>query len=94
MAALFTDEVVLAEVRVSKETIEQVRREGRDASKEVAERLASRLEPLIWQEATLPPVDVSPGARPKRRRTRTEVLAGVAEANRMRAEVRRPRRIE
>ena len=91
---MFTDEVVLAEVRVSKETIEQVRREGRDASKEAAERLASRLEPLIWQEATLPPVDVSPGARPKRRRTRTEVLAGVAEANRMRAEARRPRRIE
>jgi hypothetical protein len=85
---------VLAEVRVSDETIEQVRREGREASKEAAQRLASRLEPLIWQEATRPPVDVSAGARPKRRRSREEVLAGIAEANRMRAAARRPQRME
>jgi hypothetical protein len=94
VASLPTDEVVLAEVRVSDATIEQVRREGRPACREAAERLASRLEPLIWQEATRKPVDISPGARPKRRRTRAEVLAGIAEANRMRAEARRPRRIE
>jgi hypothetical protein len=94
---LFTDEVVLAEVRVSDETIKRVRREGREACKEAAERLASRLEPLIWQEATRKPVDISAGARPRPRRSREEVLAGVAEANRMRAARetgRRPRRIE
>ena len=42
---------VLAKVRVSDETIQQVRREGQQACKEAAERIASRLEPLIWQEA-------------------------------------------
>ena len=94
VAALFADDVVLAEVRVSNETIEQVRREGREASRSAAERIASRLEPLIWQEATRKPVDISPGERPKRRRTRLEVLAGIAEANRMRAAALRPRRIK
>ena len=94
MASLFTDEVVLAEVRVSDATIEQVRREGRPACKEAAERLASRLEPLIWQEATRKPVDVSPGARPKRRRSRVEVLAGIGQANAMRRAALRRRDIE
>jgi hypothetical protein len=56
VAALFADDFVLAEVRVSDETMEQVRRDGREASKQAAERLASRLESLIWQEATRPPV--------------------------------------
>ena len=79
---------------LSDETIEQVRREGRQACTEAAERIAVRLEPLIWQEATRKPVDISLGARPKRRRTRAEVLAGIAEANRMRTAARRPRRIE
>jgi hypothetical protein len=51
VAALFADEVVLAEVRVSEATIEHVRHEGREACKEAAERLALRLERLIWQEA-------------------------------------------
>jgi hypothetical protein len=94
VAALFADEVVLAEVRVSEETIEKVRREGRQACKEAAERLASRLEPLIWQEATRKPVDISAGARPRPRRSRVEVLAGIAEANRMRAAARQPRRMD
>ena len=76
------------------ETIAQVRREGRTACKQAAERLAGMLEPLIWQEATRRPVDISPGARPKRRRSRAEVLAEIAEANRMRAAARRPRRVE
>jgi hypothetical protein len=94
VASLFTDEVVPAEVRVSDATIEQVRREGREASRSVAERIASRLEPIIWQAATRPPVDVSPGARPRRRASRVEKLAGIEQANRMRAAALRPRRIE
>jgi transcriptional regulator with XRE-family HTH domain len=94
VAALFADEVVLAEVRVSDATIEQVRREGREASKEAVERLAARLEPLIWQEATRPPVDISAGARPRPRRSREEIVAGIAEANRMRAAARLPRRMD
>jgi hypothetical protein len=83
-ASLFTNEAVLAEVS-SAETLENVRREGRAACRQAADRLASRLETLIWQEATRPPVDVSSGARPKPRRSRVEVLAGIGEANRMRA---------
>jgi transcriptional regulator with XRE-family HTH domain len=94
VAALFADEVVLAEVRVSEETIEKVRREGRDASKQAAERLALRLEPLIWLEATRKPVDVSAGARPRPRRSRAEVLAGIEQANAMRRAARERRRIE
>ena len=92
VAALFAEAVVLAEIRLSDETIQRVRREGQQACEEAAERIASRLEPLIWQEATRKPVNVSPGARPKRRRTRAEVLAGIAEANRMRAAREKDRR--
>jgi hypothetical protein len=46
VAPLFTHEVVRAEVRVSEATIEQVRREGREASRQATERIASRLEPF------------------------------------------------
>ena len=76
------------------ETIAQVRREGRTACKQAAERLAGMLEPLISQEATRKPVDISPGARPKRRRSRVEVLAGIEQANAMRRAARERRRIE
>jgi hypothetical protein len=62
-AALFTDEVVLAEVRLSDETLREIKREGRPACRQAGERLAALLEPLIWQEATRKPVDISPGAR-------------------------------
>ena len=43
VAALFTDEVVLAEVRLSDETLQEIKRQGREASGEAAERLSSRL---------------------------------------------------
>lgn len=85
VAALFTDEVVLAELRVSPETLERVRSEGQSAAEDVAERMASSLVPLLLAEATRPPVDVRPHARPKRRRSRAEMLAGVAKANAARA---------
>jgi hypothetical protein len=94
VAALFADEVVLAEVRVSDATIEQVRREGRPACREAAERLASRLEPLIWQETTRPPVDISAGARPRPRRSRVQRLAGIEQANAMRRAARERHRVE
>jgi len=84
VASLFTDELVVAEVRVSDDTLAEICRHGRPHSVVVSERIASRLEPLIWHAATRPPVDVSPGARPRRRRTRAEVLAGISEAGVMR----------
>jgi hypothetical protein len=40
---LFADEVVLGGVRVSDETIEQVRREGREASRSAAGPIAGTL---------------------------------------------------
>jgi hypothetical protein len=93
-ASLFTDEVVLAEVRLSEETLQEIKREGREASRQAAERIASRLEPLIWQEATRPPVDVSAGARPRPRRSRVQKLAGIEQANAMRRAAFERRRIE
>ena len=85
VAALFTDELVVAEVVVSAETVAAIRRDGRIASEAAARRIADQLEPLLWASATAPPVDVSPGRRPKPRRTRPEVLAGVKQANEARA---------
>lgn len=83
LASLLTDELVLAEIRISDETLERVKREGKPAAEEAARRIAQGLEALLLAEAGRPPVDVSPGARPKHRRTRAEVLAGIAEAQRM-----------
>lgn len=96
VAQLLTDELVLAEIRVSPDTLERVKREGQPAAREAAQRIAAGLEALLLAEATRPPVDLSPGARPKRRRTRAEVIAGVAaaEAGRKRNAAARKQRIE
>lgn len=88
VAQLVTDELILAEVRVSPETLDRVRSLGRPAAEEVARRIAANLEALLLAEATRPPVDLSKGARPKRRRTRAEVLRGVTEAKRSREAIR------
>jgi len=74
VASLFTDELVVAEIIVSKETIERIRAEGRTAAGDVAARLAAALEPAIWDAATRKPPDTRPGARAKPRRTRAERL--------------------
>ena len=90
IAQLFTDELVLAEVRVSDETLERVRKDGRIVAGEAAERIAGQLEPLIWQAATRPPVDVSPGSRAaKKRMDRREILAGVKRAEKAKRAARR-----
>lgn len=85
VAALLCDDLVLAEVRVSDETLAAVKRGGMPAAEAAAQRLAASLAPLLYAEATRKPVDLSPGARPKRRRTRAEVLEGIAAANAARA---------
>lgn len=64
---------------MSPETLQEIKREGREASKQAASRLAEMLEPLLWQEATRPPVVVYPGARAKPRRTREQLLAEQAQ---------------
>jgi DNA-binding XRE family transcriptional regulator len=83
VASLFRDDLVV-EVVVSRETVEEIRRDGREGARSVAQRLASRLEPSIYELATRKPVDVRAGARPKPRRTRVEKLAGVEQATAMR----------
>lgn len=89
VAALFTDELVIADVVVSAETVAHIKSEGRQAAREAAERIAAQLEPLLYAAATRPPVDTSPGQRPKRRRTRAEVLAGISEARKQAAAKKR-----
>jgi transcriptional regulator with XRE-family HTH domain len=71
----------VAEVWVSRETLLEIRREGRGRALEVAERIARQLEPELWHAATgrLPRAHDVP-ARAKPRRTRAEVLAGVQAA--------------
>ena len=75
VAALFTDELVVAEIVVSAETVARIRKDGREACGDVARRLAEQLEPAIWQVVTRPAADTRPGARAKPRRTRAERLA-------------------
>lgn len=70
----------MAELVLEPKTIETVREGGRDSAREVAERLARRLEPEIWAAATKRPVDSRAGARVKPRLSREQVLAGVVEA--------------
>lgn len=88
VAQLFTDANVLAEIVVSEATLADVRNLGREHSRAAAERIAGQLEPLIYEAATRPAVDTSPGARAKRRRTRAEVLAGIKQADLARAAAR------
>jgi transcriptional regulator with XRE-family HTH domain len=75
VAALFTDELVVAEIVVSAETVARIRKEGRSAAAETAQRLAQQLEPAIYDAATRKPVDTRAGARAKPRKTRAERLA-------------------
>jgi len=75
IASLLVDQVVLQEIRVSEETLERVRREGRPAIDEISARLAASVGALLHAEATRLPVDLSPGARAKPRRSREQVLA-------------------
>lgn len=75
VAALFTDELVIAEVIVSADTVARIRKEGRTAAADAARRLAAQLEPAIYDAATRKPADTRPGARARPRRTRAERLA-------------------
>lgn len=76
IASLLVDELVLAEVRISEETLARVKREGRPAAAEVAVAIAGNLEALLVAEASREPVDLAPYARARPRRTREQVLAG------------------
>lgn len=79
---LFTDACVLAEFTLREETLERVRNEGPQAIEDAVAAITGQLETLILEASTRRPVDVRPGARAKRRRSRAEVLAGVRAADR------------
>jgi transcriptional regulator with XRE-family HTH domain len=74
IASLHVDELVLAEIRLSPETLERIRREGRPAAEAAIARVSDNLVALALAEATRPPVDLSPGARAKPRRSRESLL--------------------
>jgi transcriptional regulator with XRE-family HTH domain len=95
IASLVVDELVLAEVRVSDETLERVKREGAPAADEAIARISANLKALLLAEASRPPVDLSPGARAKPRRTREQKLASWADAtarSKAKAQLRRQAR--
>ena len=76
----------ITEVWVSPETLQEIKREGRGRSQEVAQRLARALEPLLYQAAlgmTRTPNPTQRRAKP--RRTREQVLAGITQATEARA---------
>lgn len=79
----------VADVWLSADTIRDVRKGGRVAALEAAERIARQLEPLIWQPATgrLPRKQDTP-TRSRPRRTRAEVLAGIQAATEARTRAR------
>lgn len=83
---MFTDACVLAEFTLREETMERVRNEGQAAIDEAANAIVGQLRSLILEASTRRTVDVKPGARAKRRRSRAEVLAGVRAADRARAD--------
>ena len=78
------ESVAVADVVLSPAARDRVRREGRPAVDEIANRLAGQLAGVIEAAAARGSVDVSPGARPRPRRSREEVLAGIGQAARMR----------
>jgi hypothetical protein len=80
IASLVVDELVLAEIRLSPETLERIRREGRPAAIAAIDRVRENLIALAIAEATRPARDFSPGARAKPRQTREQKLASWAAA--------------
>ena len=67
--------VAVTDVALSLAARDRVRREGRPAVEELANQLAGQLVGVIEAAAARGSVDVSPGARPKPRRSREEVLS-------------------
>jgi len=94
VAQLFTDELVLAEVRASAETLERARAGGAPVAEEVGARIASGIAALLLAEASRPAMYTGPGARARTRRRRPEYLEGIAAARRRTAELKAQRRAD
>lgn len=76
------------ELRLRPETVARVRAGGAPAAREVAELYASRLPELVLDACRLPERPPNADGRGRRRRTRAEVLAGIAAAEAARRAVR------
>lgn len=74
------------ELRLQPGTVEAIRQGGRAEAERVAALYASGLPDLLLQAVRIPAKPPHADGRGRRRRTRAEVLAGIAEANRMRAD--------
>ena len=80
-------------VNLTPEAVDRVRSRGLPEAEGLATLVAAQLPSLIL-EACRPSANPKRGTRAKPRRTRAEVLAGIAEANRMRADAQaQPRQI-
>lgn len=75
-----TDDRCVAEVRLSKQTLSEVRRQGLPAAEEAANRLAVGLIPVIYEAAKGRKLRPNASGRARSRRTREQVLAGVQSA--------------
>jgi hypothetical protein len=80
IASLLVDDLILAEIRLSQATLERIKREGRPAAIAAIAAINDNLVALALAEATRPPVDLSPGARAKPRRSREDMLVSWADA--------------
>lgn len=76
--------VAVTDVQLTPEAAERVRRLGQPEAQRVADQIAGQLTALILQSCRQP-LRPKPDGRGKPRRSRAQVLAGIAEANEMRA---------
>lgn len=74
------DDRCIAEIRLSKQTLSDVRRQGLPGAQEAADRLAKALVPVIYESAKGRKLRPNASGRAKQRRTREQVLAGVQSA--------------
>lgn len=74
------DDRCVAEVRLSKGTLSEVRRQGLPAAQEAARRLSEALVPVIYESAKGRKLRPNASGRARYRRSREELLAGVQSA--------------
>ena len=88
VAALFLEEgwQAVTDVNLTPDAVARVRRDGAAEARRLADLVAAQLPALILAACRRPSKAPPRGTRAKPRRSRAEVLAGIAEANRMRAD--------
>lgn len=88
VAALFSPPgfVAVTDVQLTPEAVARVRREGQPEADRLAQQIAAQLPSMILASCRTTKPQHKPDGRGKPRRSRQQVLAGIAEANRMRSE--------